>query len=352
MVFTRLNPTKGRKAVSRSNKVFWCLVLFVTTLALVWWTLATLLSVREFQGAKIVRLWWRMSIFAQILGNLVFEPLSIFIFAVLFPAFLAPKLKQQHEFPWRTSLADQPTLVLAEECKSHAPIISERITRHLVRGCAQRHLVPADVPGGALRRTRNRSFRIEQWDADQILETVNQWRRPNWAKLPLSVFTLFLFLEENLQTAVVDEVLKGIYMCLAFFLTLPATLGAVVFQHVLVVVILLFIAFAPWRYYQSINAPSREHLRQAVRRLSSGGSAAKIDPVGAEEEAEAEEEASEQSKPLGPRGAEQSIKPAIIHISPRGAAWEVQRKAASLPPLGAPVVQRKAAILPPLGAPV
>jgi len=263
MVFSQFYPTKVAEAqvkagVKRSHKVFWVFVLFLTTLALAWWTLAVLLSVREFQGAKIVRLWWRMTMFAQFLGLLVFEPLSIFVLNVLLPAVLSPKLKAQkrwsaHEFPWKTPLVDRPTSILAEECKvMKQAIISKRIksTRILVEAENQDQGQDQDLQSA--RRSSNRLFREgnEHWDSEMICETVDHsvsWRRPRWAQVLVGVFTLLLLLEENLQGVVVDELLIGFYMVLSMFTDLPKTLGAVIFQHLLVLFTLLFLCFAPWR---------------------------------------------------------------------------------------------------------
>ena len=275
MVFSKFYPTKiyereVRASVKRSHKVFWVLVLLLTTLALAWWTLAVLLSIREFQGAKIVRLWWRMSMFAQILDVIVFGPLSILVLNVLLPAVLSPKLEAQkrwasHEFPWKTPLLDRPTSILAEECQiMKRAIISKRrkSTRILVEAANQDQCEVSN----AARRSSNRIFREanEHWDPTMICETVDHsvsWRRPRWAQVLVTVFTLLLLLEENVQGIFVDELLLGFYMLLSMATTLPKTMPAIIGRHLLVLFILLFVCFAPSKCLQWMKSSKKETIR-------------------------------------------------------------------------------------------
>ncbi|KAJ1456341.1 REJ domain-containing protein [Pelagophyceae sp. CCMP2097] len=257
----------GKKPVSPCRKVFWTAVLAFAALFMIWWTLAVLLALREAEGAAIVRTWWRMAMFSQILALVIFEPLSIFIFSVLLPLTLSGKLRIQGAdpaakaaFPWAAQLVDRASQILAEEYADKAPVIAQRI-----RGAApavlvrqvlvspQSHPTSARMLGvGAERRRANRAFRdsSERWRAGFISKFVAQhiaWRRPAGVQVLFSVLALVVLLEENLQGLLVDEGLAGVYMCMSWlgFIRLPKSLAGTILYHAILPAVILALSLGP-----------------------------------------------------------------------------------------------------------
>ncbi|KAH8071374.1 hypothetical protein JL721_4349 [Aureococcus anophagefferens] len=120
--------------VERWQKAACAIALFFLAIYLMWWTLAYTLSVRNTPGAgaSAVRLWWRMTMFAQIITIVVFEPLEILVLNVFLPGALSPVMKHKGDpaatvdFPYRTPLADRASALLRRH-PAKAPAMASRI---------------------------------------------------------------------------------------------------------------------------------------------------------------------------------------------------------------------------------
>ncbi|KAH8051419.1 hypothetical protein JL720_15130 [Aureococcus anophagefferens] len=121
--------------VERWQKAACAIALFFLAIYLMWWTLAYTLSVRNTPGAgaSAVRLWWRMTMFAQIITIVVFEPLEILVLNVFLPGALSPVMKHKGDpaatvdFPYRTPLADRASALLLRRHPAKAPAMASRI---------------------------------------------------------------------------------------------------------------------------------------------------------------------------------------------------------------------------------
>ncbi|KAJ1451491.1 REJ domain-containing protein [Pelagophyceae sp. CCMP2097] len=276
----------GRAPVHVCRKAAWTFTLVGGVALMVWWTLSVLLSLREAEGAAIVRTWWRMAIFSQILRLVIFEPLFIFVFRVLLPLTLSGKLRVQGcdpasklAFPWATPLLERATTILADEYSAEAPIVSRRITpvvsrrgrgaatpivlrRLLVRHrgspssvATARSLLLRQVShlavGDAGRRKANRDHReATQWRAGFISTFVQRhvaWRRPVYAQLVFTVLAIFVLLEEHVQELLVEEAITGLYLALSWqgVVRLPDSLAGTLVYHAILPAAMLGVSLGP-----------------------------------------------------------------------------------------------------------
>ena len=228
--------------VERWQKAACAIALFFLAIYLMWWTLAYTLSVRNTPGAgaSAVRLWWRMTMFAQIITIVVFEPLEILVLNVFLPGALSPVMKHKGDpaatvdFPYRTPLADRASALLLRRHPAKAPAMMSRIDyrdassalrdrRTTVRNRARREAVLSNTATGTRlalesfaadgrHREENRQFRARcaRWDPAEIESISNRtlfWRQPLYAAVFAVAAGVLIILQEDVQAAVIDEML-------------------------------------------------------------------------------------------------------------------------------------------------
>ncbi|KAH8071291.1 hypothetical protein JL720_11501 [Aureococcus anophagefferens] len=254
--------------VERWQKAACAIALFFLAIYLMWWTLAYTLSVRNTPGAgaSAVRLWWRMTMFAQIITIVVFEPLEILVLNVFLPGALSPVMKHKGDpaatvdFPYRTPLADRASALLLRRHPAKAPAMASRIDyrdassalrdrRTTVRNRARREAVLSNTATGTRlalesfaadgrHKEENRQFRARcaRWDPAEIESISNRtlfWRQPLYAAVFAVAAGVLIILQEDVQGAVIDEML----VCVVgvFFLipdiTLPKTFWGTLGLH-------------------------------------------------------------------------------------------------------------------------
>ena len=108
-------------------------VVAVICLGLVYFVLAFALNMRLVNGAKVVRVWWRMSMLAMSMDVILIEPIVLGLYCVVFPATLSPALSKhggdparEVDFPFRTAIVDRPSAVM---------LLKDRVATRAGKGC-------------------------------------------------------------------------------------------------------------------------------------------------------------------------------------------------------------------------
>ena len=256
------------------------LAAFMAFLAFV--VLSQALSMREAQGARIVRQWFRMVLFSRALSVWFFEPISLLVFRVLLPGVLTPRVNQHegdparfYAFPYRTPLLEHATHVLCHRPEAEGKKVADRVrfasmagtvtlgTTKTRRALLARHeAVLRGYPGGLLThfeqlapssRNANRAFRGDslRWRAPALARSFDEatYRDPAWARASMMVLVPLLLLPECFQDVVVEEAIVLAILSCAPFLAVPApgVVGLFVVYGIFLGLVALAVA-APWRY--------------------------------------------------------------------------------------------------------